>query len=166
MFSMSLANTQQSWEQSVGEDEVSSRMGMSESSVLLSTPGGPHGSFPKTHTEEPERSVIMTFEIFIGIWITPKSYLEGWIGIFSSLHQTFPVELQGSQQADRFQHFCDVHFQTALKLDEQPADLRVDFPILWSERRMMKANTTKWSRGVRWTLESTGNFEETNTGMV
>ncbi len=48
MFSMSVATSQQSWGQSVGEEEVSSRMGMSElSSTLLSTPGGPQESFPK-----------------------------------------------------------------------------------------------------------------------
>lgn len=39
------------------------------------------------------------------------------------------MELQGSQQADRFQHLGDVHLQTALQLDEEPADLRVDLPV-------------------------------------
>lgn len=51
---------------------------------------------------------------------------------------TFSVELQGSQQADRFQHFCDVHFQTALQLDEEPADLRADLPIFRPERQNRK----------------------------
>lgn len=46
---------------------------------------------------------------------------------------TFPVELQGAQQADGFEHLSDVHLQTALKLDEQPTDLRVDLPVLWPE---------------------------------
>ena len=46
---------------------------------------------------------------------------------------TFPVELQGAQQADRFEHLSDVHLQTALQLDEEPADLRVDLPVLWPE---------------------------------
>lgn len=46
---------------------------------------------------------------------------------------TFSMELQGSQQTDRFQHLCDVHLQTALQLDEESADLRVDFPVLWPE---------------------------------
>lgn len=46
---------------------------------------------------------------------------------------TFPVELQRSQQAHRFEHLCDVHLQTALQLDEEPTDLRVDFPVLWPE---------------------------------
>lgn len=46
---------------------------------------------------------------------------------------TFPVELQGSQQADRFEHLGDVHLQTALQLDEEPADLRVDLPVFWPE---------------------------------
>lgn len=42
---------------------------------------------------------------------------------------TFPVELQRPQQADRLQHLGDVHLQTALQLDEEPADLRVDLPV-------------------------------------
>lgn len=46
---------------------------------------------------------------------------------------TFPVELQGSQQADRFEHLGDVHLQAALQLDEEPADLRVDLPVLGPE---------------------------------
>lgn len=46
---------------------------------------------------------------------------------------TFPVELQGAQQADRFEHLSDVHLQTALQLDEEPTDLRVDLPVLWPE---------------------------------
>lgn len=46
---------------------------------------------------------------------------------------TFPVELQGAQQADRLEHLSDVHLQTALQLDEEPADLRVDLPVLWPE---------------------------------
>lgn len=44
---------------------------------------------------------------------------------------TFPVELQGAQQADRFEHLSDVHLQTALQLNEEPTDLRVDLPVLW-----------------------------------
>lgn len=43
------------------------------------------------------------------------------------------MELQGSQQADRFEHLGDVHLQTALQLDEEPADLRVDLPVFWPE---------------------------------
>lgn len=43
------------------------------------------------------------------------------------------MELQGAQQADRFEHLGDVHLQTALQLDEEPADLRVDLPVLWPE---------------------------------
>lgn len=39
------------------------------------------------------------------------------------------MELQGSEQADRFEHLGDVHLQTALQLDEEPADLRVDLPV-------------------------------------
>lgn len=50
------------------------------------------------------------------------------LGVF-----TFPVELQGSQQADGFEHFSDVHLQTALQLDEEPTDLRVDLPVLGPE---------------------------------
>lgn len=46
MLSMSLATSQQSWGQSVGEEEVSSRIGISESSGLQSTPGV-HESLPK-----------------------------------------------------------------------------------------------------------------------
>lgn len=46
---------------------------------------------------------------------------------------TFPVELQGAQQTDRFEHLGDVHLQTALQLDEEPTDLRVDLPVLWPE---------------------------------
>lgn len=47
---------------------------------------------------------------------------------------TFPVQLQGTQQADRFEHLSDVHLQTALQLNEEPADLRVDLPVLWPEK--------------------------------
>lgn len=43
------------------------------------------------------------------------------------------MELQGSQQADRFEHLCNVHLQTALQLDEEPADLWVDLAVLWPE---------------------------------
>lgn len=43
------------------------------------------------------------------------------------------MELEGSQQADRFEHLGDVHLQTALQLDEEPADLRVDLPVFWPE---------------------------------
>lgn len=43
------------------------------------------------------------------------------------------MELQGSQQADRFEHLGDVHLQAALQLDEEPADLRVDLPVFWPE---------------------------------
>lgn len=43
---------------------------------------------------------------------------------------TFPVELQGTEQAHRLEHLSDVHLQTALQLYEEPADLRVDLPVL------------------------------------
>lgn len=43
------------------------------------------------------------------------------------------MELQGSQQADRFEHLGDVHLQAALQLDEEPANLRVDLPVFWPE---------------------------------
>lgn len=52
------------------------------------------------------------------------------------------MELQGSQQADRFQHLCDVHLQTTLQLDEKPADLRVDFPVLWPEMANSESKKT------------------------
>ena len=44
---------------------------------------------------------------------------------------TFPVELQGAQQTDRLEHLCNVHLQAALQLDEEPADLWVNLPVLW-----------------------------------
>ena len=53
------------------------------------------------------------------------------MGLFHVL--TFPVELQGAQQADGFEHLSDVHLQTALQLDKQSTDLRVDLPVLWPE---------------------------------
>lgn len=43
------------------------------------------------------------------------------------------MELQRPQQADRLQHLGDVHLQTALQLDEEPADLRVDLPVFGPE---------------------------------
>lgn len=52
MFSMSVATSQQSWGQSMWEEEVSSRMGMSElSSILLSAPGGAHESLPEARRQ-------------------------------------------------------------------------------------------------------------------
>ena len=41
------------------------------------------------------------------------------------------MKLQGAQQTDRLEHLRDVHLQAALQLDEEPADLWVDLPILW-----------------------------------
>ncbi len=46
---------------------------------------------------------------------------------------TFPMKLQGAQQADRLEHLSDVHLQTALQLDEEPTDLRVDLSVLGPE---------------------------------
>lgn len=54
---------------------------------------------------------------------------------------TFPVELQGAQQADRFEHLSDVHLQTALQLNEKPTDLRLDLPVLWPEMVDMVVET-------------------------
>lgn len=48
---------------------------------------------------------------------------------------TFPVELQGSQQTHRLQHLCQVHFQTALQLDKEAADLRMYFSIFWAVKK-------------------------------
>lgn len=66
---------------------------------------------------------------------------------------TFPVKLQGAQQAHRFEHLGDVHLQTALQLDEEPTDLRVDLPVLWPE--MTHRETTERSLDAM-------NFMETN----
>lgn len=61
-------------------------------------------------------------------------YKLAHICILTPTHKrTFPVELQGAQQADRFEHLSDVHLQTALQLDEEPTDLRVDLPVLRPE---------------------------------
>lgn len=61
------------------------------------------------------------------------THCNGMLRCFFFLVLTFSVELQGAQQAHRFEHLSDVHLQTALQLDEEPADLRVDLPILWPE---------------------------------
>lgn len=99
---------------------MSSRMGMSKlSSALLSTPRGPQGSLP-AHTDRQAAALEQT-------------HLADQRRVSSQSEElgvcTFPVELQRPQQADRLQHLSDVHLQTALQLDEEPADLRVDLPV-------------------------------------
>lgn len=64
-----------------------------------------------------------------------------WCGCFLLRAQgrphsiTFSVELQGSQQTYRLQHLRQVHFQTALQLDEEAADLRMYFSIFWAVKK-------------------------------
>lgn len=44
------------------------------------------------------------------------------------------MELQNAQQTHRLEHLSNVHLQTALKLDEEPAYFWVDFAIFWPTR--------------------------------
>lgn len=57
-------------------------------------------------------------------------------------HNTFPMELQNTQQTHRFEHLSNVHLQTALKLDEQSAYFWVDFTILWSKKSIERERET------------------------
>lgn len=110
---------------------MSSRMGMSKlSSALLSTPRGPQGSLP-AHTDRQQPSSRHTWptrQVTVCRTARKVSSQSEKLGVC-----TFPVELQGAQQADRLQHLGDVHLQTALQLDEEPADLRVDLPVFGPE---------------------------------
>lgn len=42
------------------------------------------------------------------------------------------MQLQHPQQAHGFEHLRYEHLQAALQLDEEPTDLRVDLPVLWT----------------------------------